>query len=112
MSIYFDFVFSLGMAYSGSHREDVQELLSPFISDNTLSMEIASLAALSLGLVFVGSCHGDITSTILQTMMERDESQLKETWGRFMGLGLALLYLGKFYLLLFNMTSRDKEPDK
>ncbi|EXX69251.1 proteasome regulatory particle base subunit RPN1 [Rhizophagus irregularis DAOM 197198w] len=88
-------IVGLGMAYSGSHREDVQELLSPFISDTTLNMEIASLAALSLGLVFVGSCHGDITSTILQTMMERDESQLKETWGRFMGLGLALLYLGK-----------------
>ncbi|GBB88799.1 hypothetical protein RclHR1_01540022 [Rhizophagus clarus] len=88
-------IVGLGMAYSGSHREDVLELLSPFISDTTLSMEIASLAALSLGLVFVGSCHGDISSTILQTMMERDESQLKESWGRFMGLGLALLYLGK-----------------
>lgn len=103
----------LGMAYSGSHREDVQELLSPFISDTTLNMEIASLAALSLGLVFVGSCHGDITSTILQTMMERDESQLKETWGRFMGLGLALLYLGKlcffcYYFIISSILNGEK----
>ncbi|CAG8592604.1 12843_t:CDS:10 [Funneliformis mosseae] len=88
-------IVGLGMAYSGSHREDVRDLLSPFISDTALNMEIASLAALSLGLVFVGSCDGDITSTILQTMMEREDTQLKETWGRFMGLGLALLYLGK-----------------
>ncbi|KAG9307203.1 hypothetical protein G9A89_017031 [Geosiphon pyriformis] len=88
-------IVGLGMAYSGSHRERLQELLLPLVSDTSLSMEIASLAALSLGMIFVGDCHGDITSTILQTMMEREESQLKETWGRFMGLGLALLYLGK-----------------
>jgi 26S proteasome regulatory subunit N1 len=60
-----------------------------------MNMEVASLAALSLGMIFVGDCNGDITSTILQTMMERDDLQLKENWGRFMGLGLALLYLGK-----------------
>ncbi len=83
------------MAYSRSHSEDVQDFLSSLINDTSLNMEIAPLVALSLGLVFVGSYDGDITSTILQTMMERDKPQLKETWGRFMGLGLALLYLGK-----------------
>ncbi|CAG8655494.1 46371_t:CDS:10 [Gigaspora margarita] len=88
-------IVGLGMAYAGSKRADVRDLLLPLVSDTTLTMEVASLAALSLGLVFAGDCNGDITSTILQTMMERDDSQLKETWGRFMGLGLALLYLGK-----------------
>lgn len=58
-------------------------------------MELSSLAALSLGLIFVGTSHGDITSTILQTMMERDETALKDTHAKFMVLGLALLYLGK-----------------
>lgn len=58
-------------------------------------MELSSLAALALGLVFVGSCDGDITSTILQTMMEREDVELKDTWSRFMALGLGLLYLGK-----------------
>lgn len=57
-------------------------------------MEIASLAALSLGFIFVGSEHGDVASTILQTLMERDEKALDEKWSRFMVLGLALLYLG------------------
>ncbi|CAJ0745231.1 6084_t:CDS:10 [Entrophospora sp. SA101] len=88
-------IVGLGMAYAGSHREDIQDILLPLVSDTNLSMEIASVAALSLGLIFVGNCNGDITSTILQTMMEREDSQLKEIWGRFMGLGLALLYLGK-----------------
>jgi len=70
-------------------------MLLPHVGDGSVSMEIASLAALALGFVFVGSCHGEITSTILETMMERDDAQLSEKWARFMSLGLALLYLGR-----------------
>ncbi|RUS34049.1 armadillo-type protein, partial [Jimgerdemannia flammicorona] len=88
-------ILGLGLAYAGSARQEISELLLPVVSDAGLSMEISSLAALALGMVFVGSCDGDITSTILQTMMEREEVHLKDTWSRFMGLGLALLYLGK-----------------
>lgn len=88
-------ILGLGIAYAGSGREDVMELLLPLVSDTELSMEISSLASLSLGLIFVGTCNGEITSTILQTIMERDETALKDTYGRFMGVGLALLYLGK-----------------
>ncbi|KAK9760291.1 proteasome regulatory particle base subunit, partial [Basidiobolus ranarum] len=88
-------IVGLGLAYAGSNREDLSELLSQIVSDTSVSMEVAGLAALSLGLIFVGSCDGDITSTILQTMMERDDLQLKETHSRFMGLGLGLLYLAK-----------------
>lgn len=88
-------ILGLGLAYAGSCREDIMELLLGTATDMEVNIEIASLAALSLGLVFVGSCQGDITSAILQTMMERSDDQLKDTWGRYMGLGLALLYLGK-----------------
>lgn len=52
------------------------------------------MSALALGFIFVGSCDGDVTSAILQTMLEREEAELKEKWGRFLSLGLALLYLG------------------
>jgi 26S proteasome regulatory subunit N1 len=83
------------LAYAGSAREDVSELLLPIVSDTTLSMELSSIAAVALGLIFVGSCDGDITSTILQTMMEREDIYLKDSWSRFMALGLGLLYLGK-----------------
>ncbi|TPX37187.1 hypothetical protein SmJEL517_g01072 [Synchytrium microbalum] len=88
-------ILGLGIAYAGKAREDVCELLLPIVSDTGVSMEIASLAALSLGIVFVGTCHGEIVTTILTTMMERDEVQLKDTYGKFMALGLALLFLGK-----------------
>lgn len=53
------------------------------------------MASLALGFIFVGSADGDVTGTILQAMMEREEKELDEKWARFMGLGLALLYLGQ-----------------
>jgi 26S proteasome regulatory subunit N1 len=88
-------IVGLGIAYCGTRREEVLDLLLPLVSDTTLTMELSSLAALSLGLVFVGTCNGDITSTILQTLMERDEAALKDTHSRMMGLGLALLFIGR-----------------
>jgi 26S proteasome regulatory subunit N1 len=84
----------LGLAHAGHQREDLVPTLLPFVADDDTSMEIAALSALSLGFIFVGSCHGEIASAILQTMMERPETQLSEKWGRFMALGLGLLYLG------------------
>jgi hypothetical protein len=53
------------------------------------------MAALACGMISVGSCNGDVTSTILQTLMEKSESDLKSTFARFLALGLALTYLGK-----------------
>jgi Proteasome/cyclosome repeat len=88
-------VFRLGIAYAGSCREEVLELLLPLVSDTTLTIELSALAALSLGLVFVGSCHGDITSSILQALMEHEDASLNDPYAKFMGLGLALLFLGK-----------------
>lgn len=92
-------ITGLGLAYAGSQREDVLQLLLPYVADETLSMETASLTSLALGLIFVGSANGEIASTILQTLMEREDKQLDEKWARYMVLGLALLYLGKFYTL-------------
>jgi 26S proteasome regulatory subunit N1 len=87
-------IIGLGLAYAGSHREDLQALLLPLVSDETLSMEVASLAALALGFVFVGSGNGDVSLSIVQTLMEREDRQLDEKWARYMVLGLALVYLG------------------
>ncbi|KDQ60190.1 hypothetical protein JAAARDRAFT_711978 [Jaapia argillacea MUCL 33604] len=87
-------IIGLGLAYAGSHREDLLALLLPHVGDDTVSMEIASMAALALGFIFVGSGNGEVAGTILQTLMEREDKVLEEKWGRFMALGLALLYVG------------------
>ncbi|KAI1303230.1 proteasome regulatory particle base subunit [Mortierella claussenii] len=84
----------LGLAYAGSAREELSELLLPIVSNSDIAMELSSFAALALGQIFVGTCDGEITSTILQTMLERADGQLGETFSRFMGLGLGLLHLG------------------
>ncbi|EHS63688.1 26S proteasome regulatory subunit N1 [Puccinia graminis f. sp. tritici CRL 75-36-700-3] len=88
-------IIGIGIAYAGTHRDDIMDLLLPRIEDTAVSMEIAGVAALALGFIFVGSGDGNISRTILQTMMERENDQLNNKWSRYLGLGLALLYLGQ-----------------
>lgn len=46
-------------------------------------------------MIAVGSCNGDVTSTILQTIMEKSETELKDTYARWLPLGLGLNHLGE-----------------
>ena len=101
-------IVGLSFAYAGSQREDILSLLLPLVADDSVSMEIASLSALAIGFIFVGSENGEASSTILQTLMERDDKVLEEKWARFMGLGLALLYLGEHHdVCLLELMSHD-----
>eukprot|EP00795_Rhopilema_esculentum_P012677 gene12677-3387_t len=88
-------ITGLGLAYAGSNREDVLSFIFPVLSDSKSSMEVIGVAALACGLIAIGSCNGDVTSLLLQTMMERSASELKESSARFLALGLGLAYLGK-----------------
>lgn len=67
--------------------------------------QVVGMAALACGMIAVGSCNGEVTSTILQTMMERSESDLKETYSKFLALGLALAYLGTSVLIFTKVLS-------
>jgi len=88
-------ILGLGLAYAGSNREDVLSLLLPVLSNAKSSMEAIGVAAMACGLVAVGSCNSDVTSALLQTLMEKSEVELKDTFARFLPLGLGLTYLGK-----------------
>lgn len=89
-------IMGLGLAYAGSEKEDLMDLLLPIIGDTSLDLQVSALAALSLGLIFVGSSHGGISGAILTTFFEDERiTQMKSKWSRFMALGLALLYFGK-----------------
>ncbi len=91
-------IMGLGFAYVGSHREDLVTLLLPHVADDSSSMEVASIAALALGFILVGSKDGEVNDTILQTLWEKyekNDKSLEEKWARFMVLGLALLYRGR-----------------
>ncbi|KAK2627693.1 hypothetical protein QTJ16_002339 [Diplocarpon rosae] len=89
-------IMGLGLAYAGSNRYEVLEVLLPIVGDTSLDMQISAMAALSLGLVFVGSSNSDVSEAIIQTFLDDDrKSQLKDKWTRFMALGLGLLFFGR-----------------
>lgn len=88
-------ILGLALSFSGSQNEDLLNLLLPLVSDVEVPIEVSALSALALGHAFVGTCNGDITSTILQTLLERDFEQLKSKWIKFLALGLGLLFMGK-----------------
>lgn len=87
-------VFGLGLAYTGSSRDDVLELLMPLIVDGTQSIELVAHACLSLGLVYLGTANDDIAGSILEVLMERKSSDLDDPIARFICLGIGLLFLG------------------
>jgi len=68
-------------------------MLLPLVSDDGISMEIVALAALAVGLIFVGSENVRLRVSS-PDLMEREDRALDEKWTRFLGLGLALLYVG------------------
>ena len=90
-------IFGLGLAYAGSNRQDVIQIMLPVFADSKSNMEVIGVTALACGLIAVGSCNGEVTSTILQTLMEKSEkeSDMKESFAKFLPLGIGLCYLGK-----------------
>lgn len=89
-------IMGLGLAYAGSNREALLDLLLPIVTDTSLDMQISAMAALSLGMIFVGSSNSDVSEAIVQTFLDDDrKSQLKDKWTRFMALGLGLLFFGR-----------------
>lgn len=88
-------ILGLGIAYAGKNRSDAIALISNVISDSGANMEIVGVSALALGLIAIGTANGEVTSTLMQTLLERSEAELKETFSKFLALAIGLIYLGK-----------------
>ncbi|CAK9828432.1 26S proteasome non-ATPase regulatory subunit 2 [Anthophora retusa] len=88
-------IVGLGLAYAGSNREAVNGLLIPVLRDPKSSWEVIGVAGLALGMVSVGSCNPYVTTSIMHALMEKSEADLKDTYARFLPLGLGLCFLGK-----------------
>jgi 26S proteasome regulatory subunit N1 len=58
-------------------------------------MEVIGVAALALGLIAIGSADGDVTSTLMQTLLEKSEIELKDTFSKYLALSIGLIYLGR-----------------
>ncbi|KAK5947395.1 proteasome regulatory particle base subunit [Knufia obscura] len=89
-------MMGLGLTYAGSARDDMLDYLLPIIEDSSLEMSLSAMAAISLGMIFVGSGNHQVAEAIATQMMDEDrQNQLKDKWARFMALGLGLLYFGR-----------------
>jgi len=92
-------ILGLGLAYAGSNRTVVLELLTTVFSPGEKKVaatpEVMGITALALGMIAVGSCNAEVTGTLLQVIMERSETELKDTYARFLPLGLGLIYLAR-----------------
>ena len=84
----------LGFAYAGQSHEQTYELLGTLVSTEE-PRELSSVAALSLGLIYVGTCNDDISNLILADLMEREGDTLNDPLYLLNALGLGLLFLQK-----------------
>ena len=57
-------ILGLGIAFAGSKNDEVLGLLLPIAASTDSPIETAAMASLALSHVFVGTCNGDITTSI------------------------------------------------
>eukprot|EP01138_Halocafeteria_seosinensis_P008552 gb/GECG01008741.1/.p1 GENE.gb/GECG01008741.1/~~gb/GECG01008741.1/.p1 ORF type:complete len:1012 (+),score=153.11 gb/GECG01008741.1/:1-3036(+) len=90
-------ILGLGLAYAGSGRDDVVDLIYPYVQEikNDVNIDTVCIAGLSVGLVLVGSANDEAAAVIADRLMECSETELSQPMCRHLVLGLALLYLGQ-----------------
>lgn len=88
-------ILGLGIAFAGSRNDELLGLLLPIAADTSLPIETSAMASLALSHTFVGTCNGDITTCIMDNLLERSAAELKTEWTRFLTLSLGLLYMGQ-----------------
>ncbi|XP_059449342.1 26S proteasome non-ATPase regulatory subunit 2 homolog A-like isoform X3 [Corylus avellana] len=88
-------IMGLGIAYAGSQNEQIRIKLAPILNEAKAPLDVIAFTAISLGLVYVGSCNKEVAKAIICALMDRSESELGEPLTRLLPLGLGLLYLGK-----------------
>lgn len=112
-------VYGIGLAYAGSNRDDIIQLLVSAIVDDAeetamaddvdekgvqvpakklnakANSEILAITALSCGLISVGTCNADVNGVLLEIIRQKAASGelVKDTWYRMLSVGLALPFL-------------------
>ena len=88
-------IVGLGLAYVGSNRNDIINVLTPVLHEPSSTSELRGLAALSCGLIAVGSGNSEVTSNVAQVLVEKTDLKVSDPFARFLPLALGLCYLGK-----------------
>lgn len=86
-------ILGIGLAYAGTAREDVLDLLAPIISSSS-SIDIFGVTSLACGLIVLGRCQHNIVQLMLSKIIEANgQESLKSHYMRLAGLGVALCYM-------------------
>jgi len=122
-------ILGLGLAYAGSQKEPVAEVVLPFLEGGTAAhLDTAAIASLTMGLVFVGSGRDDVAAKIVAMLVGRRppaqapaadadagaaaaDVQVAEPMERLACAGLALLYLNRGELSANAATELQKLPE-
>lgn len=88
-------ILGFGYAYAGTNREDLMEHLVPPLVDNGMPVDCSVFAAVSLGLIFVGSKNREVAEYITETIFEREKinDSLSNPIAALYGVSLGLLFL-------------------
>ncbi|GAB2285384.1 26S proteasome non-ATPase regulatory subunit 2 A [Dionaea muscipula] len=95
LSIRIGAIMGLGIAYANTQNETIRGKLMPVLADPKAPLDVIAFTAVSLGLVYVGSCNEEVAQAIIISIMDRSETELGDPVTRLLPLGLGLLYLGK-----------------
>lgn len=88
-------IFGLGLAYIGSQRTDVVNLLLPII-ENATNAEALATASLACGMICITSCNSEVCTAILTKLVDwREQDTLKSPHTILAVLGLGFCYLGR-----------------
>jgi len=84
------------VSHANWRREDIATVMLGHIAEES-SIEISAMAALTCGFTFVGSGDGEISNTILQSLMEWEDKDLDSEWSVFYSVALGLIFMGEFF---------------
>ncbi|KAJ1672433.1 proteasome regulatory particle base subunit, partial [Spiromyces aspiralis] len=102
-------LLSLGIAYAKTGDREVTEILTKFLHPEKRSIRTISFAALSLGLVHLGSGNAEVISILLDVLREMRPQDLTHTYTRFIILGLALTAMCRRDVVIFDSKSPNEE---
>ncbi|KAL7219288.1 hypothetical protein ACSBR2_012378 [Camellia fascicularis] len=67
-------IMGLGLAYAGAQCPQIRIKLSRVLEDKKMPLDVIVFTAISLGLVYVGSCDEDVSQTIISALKHRSDS--------------------------------------
>ena len=87
-------LFGFAMAYAGSARDDIFELLHELLKSE--SQRVVAFTALAIGLIYVGTCNDDVLQNLSEVIINRySEEELQQKYAPILALGLGLVFLGQ-----------------